>query len=247
MPDPHRAGARPARQVRPLRGLRPVRIPYRQRQVSHPAWIPHRLRRAPRTAGIVCRRQAARDLPRPSAPPTRALEIEPAPVVEDERAALRVSGPGDDRARGERPDPRFEVREPRPPGSRPVPARDLVQRDAGVSVPGPRAGKRRRKPQLRPAAAIEPRDQRREVPVDVGEMALREQIVQHRRSNRGPRVHVPGAAPRRTSRRRTARRLRHGPLLRKQSSSASRHSALGRSKYTPRLMPAAGSMPRTKR
>ena len=184
-----RAGVRARRRLRIVRaGLRTRR---RLRIVRAGLRTRRRLHAVRKTPEI----RRDRPLRRPE-----PLEIEPAPVVEDERAALRVSGPGDDRARGERPDPRFEVREPRPPGSRPVPARDLGQRDAGVSVPGPRARKRRRKRQLRPAAAaVEARDQRREVPVDVGEMALLVQIVQHRRSNRGPRVHVPGAVPRRTS------------------------------------------------
>ena len=175
------------------------------------------------------------------------LEIEPAPAVEDERAALRVFGPGDHRARIERRDPCIEVGEAHPARPGPVPARDLGQRDAGVSVPGPRAGKRRRQRQLRPAVVVQLGDERREVPVDVRDMAPLQQDVQRLRRGGGPGADGSGTVARPASAARGTRRFRHVPPPRKQPSSASRHSALGRSKCTPRRMPAAGSMPRTKR
>ena len=76
------------------------------------------------------------------------------------------------------------------------------------------------------------------------------------RSSRASTISAPAAArekdgsgtvTRPVSAARGACRFRHAPPPRKQPSSASRHSALGRSKYTPRRPPAAGSMPRTKR
>ena len=200
------------------------------------------VRRRLRTVRKLSKTRRDRPLRRPE-----TLQIEPAPAVEDERTALLVTGPRDDGARGQHLEPRFEIREPRRPGSRPVPARDLGQRDARVSVPGPCAGERRRERQRRPSAPVELRHERREVPVDVCEMPLREQVVRHRCLGDGPRVADSGAVPGPMAGRRGARRRRHAPLLRKQSSSASRHSAAGRSKCTPRPVPAAGSMPRTKR
>ena len=175
------------------------------------------------------------------------FEIEPSPAAEDERTAFGVAGSGHHRTRVERRDPCFEVGETHPARAGPVAARDLAQRDAGVPVPGPRACERRRQRELRPVTAVQIRDERREVPVDIGEVALRQQNVHRLRSGGGPGEDGPGTVARPISAARGSRRFRHAPPPRKQPSSASRHSAVGRSKYTPRRMPAAGSMPRTKR
>ena len=143
------------------------------------------------------------------------FEIEPAPAVEDERTAFGVSGSGDHRTRIERRDPCFEVGEADPARPGPVAARDLVQRDAGVAVPGPRARERRRQRELRPVAAVQIRDERREVPVDVGEVALRQQNVHRLRSGGGPGEDGPGTVARPIAAARGSRRLRHVPPPRK--------------------------------
>ena len=156
------------------------------------------------------------------APETR--EIQPTPPVEHERTRVLVSGAGDRGARLQRAFPRRRIRERRPIRGRPVPPGDVRQAQTDVPCAGRLAGERPGQRQFRAAASVEFRDQPPEMDVDVGEMAPFPQAVQH------------GGA------------MRHyAPLPRKQSSSARRHAAEGRSPYTPRLMPAAGSMPRTKR
>ena len=141
-----------------------------------------RLRRGPgprRTARHVLRKPEEPGRDRPLRRP-EALEIEPAPVVEDQRTSPGVFRSGHHRARTERPDPGVELGEPHRARPRPLPARDVGQRDAGMSVPGPGARERRRQRQLGSVAAVEIRNHHREVPVDVGEVALLEQLV-HRR------------------------------------------------------------------
>ena len=200
----------------------------------------------PRTGRHVHRKttEAGRDRPlrRPE-----ALEIEPATVVEDQRTSPGVFRSAHHRARTENPDPCIEFGEPHRARPRPFPARDVGQRDAGMSVPGPRTRERRRQRQLGSVAAIEVRDHRREVPVDVGEVALFEQLVHRRPRGDGARTGGSRSSSRTLSGRRRSSRSDHVPLPRKQSSRARRHAVDGRSKYTPRRVPAAGSMPRTKR
>ena len=179
-----RGRSRPARTAASSGGVRGIRrgaVFLRPRSAA-------RLRHGPgppRTGRHVRRKIAEPRRDRPLRRP-EALEIEPAPVVEDERPRTGVLRSAHDRARAERPDPGVELGEPHRARPRPLPARDVGQRDAGMPVPGPRTRERRRQRQLGSAAAVQIRDHRREVPVDVGEVALLVQLVQRvRRRPRG--------------------------------------------------------------
>ena len=156
------------------------------------------------------------------APETR--EIQSALPIEHERTRVLVSGAGDRGARLQRAFPRRRIRKRRPVRGRPIPPGNVRQAQTHMAGPGGLAGERPGQRQFRAAASVEFRDQSPEMDVDVGEIAPFPQAVQH------------GGAAR-----------HYAPLPRKQSSSARKHPAEGRSPYTPRVTPAPGSMPRTKR
>ena len=150
-----------------------------------------------------------------------ALEVQPAPPVEDEGPALLRPRPGHRRARRERFDPGLESGKRFAGGFRPGPARHFGERETGV--PGSRRVARERgcDRHLRPRSAVDLRGQRAEVPVDVRDVALPEELVEEWNGHASP-----------------PRRSRSSPCTR---------DASGRSNQTPRPMPAAGAMPRTKR
>ena len=150
-----------------------------------------------------------------------AIEVQPAVTVENEGPALFRPQPGHHRARRERFEPGIEIRERRIPRFRPGTARDLRQGEADVPAPRPRAREGGRDGHLRSAAAVEVRGHGSEMPVNVGDVTLADELVQTRDGH---------AAPPRKSR-----------------SSPCTKAAAGRSNHTPRSIPAAGSMPRTKR
>ena len=162
--------------------------------------------------------RAAGIQPRPSAPPPRNGRGRAIPPVHHERARLPASaGPGNERARGQRLDPGFEPRKPDCACARvrgPLPAGHPRQRKAGVPGPRPRAREGRRRGQLQAAPSVDLRHQLPEVPVDVREVSGGGEIVQH-----GCAAAPRGAGP------------GHGASPpRKQSSSACRQAAGGRSK-----------------
>lgn len=152
-----------------------------------------------------------------------AVEVQPPLPIEDEGPPFLRPGPGHHRARRERLDPGLEGGKRLAGGLRPGAARHFGERETGV--PGPRRlareGGRDRHLRRRPGPAVELRGERAEVPVDVREAALPEELVEEPDGHASP-----------------PRNIRSSPCTR---------DAFGRSNQTPRSIPAAGSMPRTKR